>query len=82
MIQPMSQPRPGSFLFDPDYPRPANACDNQPAGPPRRMCPVCGLKYTPQPGRRSPCRHVKEDGTLDLTIDAMAGYIAGVKELR
>jgi hypothetical protein len=47
-----------------------------------RMCPVCGLKYTPQPGRRSPCRHVKENGTLDLTIDAMAGYIAGMKELR
>jgi hypothetical protein len=45
---------------------PARPYDNQPAGPPQRICSVCGAKYTYEPGKDSPCGHVKSDGTLVL----------------
>ena len=52
------------FLFDRDAPAPAKPSDYQPAGPPKRICIVCGLKYIPEPGKDSPCGHIKADGTV------------------
>ncbi len=43
---------------------PALAWDNEPAGPPKRICPVCGSKYVHEPGRDSPCGDVEKDGTV------------------
>jgi hypothetical protein len=31
---------------------------------PKRMCPVCGGFYVFEPGKDSPCGHVKKDGTV------------------
>ena len=45
---------------------PAPAWDNEPAGPPRRMCIVCGQRWVDKPGEGSPCGHVTKDGTLIL----------------
>jgi terminase large subunit-like protein len=53
------------LLLKPSIPIvPPRPYDNQPAGPPQRICSVCGSKYTYEPGKDSPCRHVKSDGTL------------------
>src|SRR5206468_2387728 len=53
------------LLLKPSMPVvPARPFDNQPAGPPQRICSVCGSKYTYEPGKDSPCGHVKRDGTL------------------
>ncbi len=45
---------------------PVVAWDNEPAEAPRRICPVCESKYVYEPGKDSPCGHVKKDGTLVL----------------
>jgi Terminase RNaseH-like domain len=45
---------------------PARPYDNQPSGPPQRICSVCGSKYTYESGKDSPCGHVKSDGTFVL----------------
>jgi hypothetical protein len=45
---------------------PARPYDNQPAGPPQRICSVCGSRYTYEPGKDSPCGHVRSDGTVVL----------------
>lgn len=45
---------------------PTPAWDNQTAGPPKRICPICGSQYTYEPGKDSRCEHVKKDGTLTL----------------
>ncbi len=54
---PRSLLRPGAMVV----PRPP--WDNQPAGPPQRTCGFCGAKWTFEPGKDSPCGHVKADGT-------------------
>ena len=43
---------------------PARPYDNQPAGPPQRICSVCGSKYAYEAGKESPCGHVKKYGTI------------------
>ncbi len=45
---------------------PALAWDNEPAGVPKRVCPVCALRYVYESGEDSPCGHVTKEGTLVL----------------
>jgi len=55
------------LLLKPSIPAlPARPYDNRPAGPAQRICPVCGSNYTNEPGKDSPCGHVKADGTLAM----------------
>jgi len=55
------------FLLKPSIPvLPARPYDNRPAGPAQRICSVCGSNYTSEPGKNSPCGHVKADGTLAM----------------
>ena len=45
---------------------PARPWDNQSAGPLQRTCSFCGAKWLFEPGKDSPCGHVKADGTQVL----------------
>ena len=45
---------------------PSRPWDNQPAGPLQRTCSFCGAKWLFEPGKDSPCGHVKADGTQVL----------------
>ncbi len=53
-------------LFRAPWIGPAASWDNGPAGPPKRICSLCGSKYLNESGRGSPCGHVNENATLNL----------------
>jgi hypothetical protein len=47
---------------------PALPWDNQPVGPPERICGICGTTWKAETGKGSPCGHVSPEGIQ--TIEA------------
>jgi hypothetical protein len=47
---------------------PALPWDDKPAGPPERICSICGTRWRSDLNSESPCGHVNADGVQ--TVDA------------
>jgi len=51
---------------------PASPLDNRPAGPPERICAICGTRWRYEKDRASPCGHVDANGIQTVDVEQPA----------
>jgi len=51
---------------------PASPLDNRPAGPPERICAICGTRWHYEKDKASPCGHVDANGIQTVDVEQPA----------
>jgi hypothetical protein len=51
---------------------PAPPLDDRPAGPPERICAICGTRWRYEKDRASPCGHVDANGIQTVDVEQSA----------